>query len=251
MGTEYLIHDNGGRPFRVCITDKHVRVDKIISIDDDDVIKKHKTLFEWKDVANIFIGPSPKNRMTLFSGGYGPRFLGNTILLHMKDLTYIWIGECIYQFDALFPITTFVSPVGNSDVPYPFAFDTNKNCYLLTEYVCVASVPEENQEDPYDWYYDTCGQMGERYGKLIIGGHEYNNSFHYESDWAKEYLRLSRLEREEEDPECDVIYITKNTAEAKQVLPLDEFIAQHEAFAKDVLQVTGLRNYQLLQKRSF
>jgi hypothetical protein len=238
MATEYLIHDNGGRPFRVSVVDEnHVRVDKI----DTD-----QQILEFQGLAGIFIGASPKNPMTEFSGGFGDKFLGNSILLHVAGLTYVFLGHEIYQFDALAPIKTFVSPVGNNDVPYPFAFDTLGNGYLMLEKVCLASIPEAARDDPYDWYYETCEQMEERYGKLIIGDSEYNYKFSYRTDWTKEYDRLSRLEKDE----GDVIYLASGANAAdKHVLTLAEFVAQKETFQKDVLQATGLQNYQLLQKR--
>lgn len=79
----------------------------------------------------IFIGKSPKNKMTEFSGGYGKKFDGNTILLHLFGNTYMFIGGEVIKFVAESKITTFVSPVGNSAVPYPFAVDESGNSYLL------------------------------------------------------------------------------------------------------------------------
>ncbi len=47
---------------------------------------------------NVFVGKSPKNRMTIFSGGYGSKFIGNTILVDVKNNEYVFISNIIYKF---------------------------------------------------------------------------------------------------------------------------------------------------------
>ena len=71
--------------------------------------------------------------MTKFSGGYGKFFDGNSILLKLSKNKYVYIGSVIYSFTSYNEITTFISPVGNSDVPYPYAIDEKNNYYLLLE----------------------------------------------------------------------------------------------------------------------
>lgn len=79
----------------------------------------------------IFIGKSPFNEMTEFSGGYGDRFDGNSILLDLtsEDYTilhkYLFIGHQIYQFITDEKITKYTSSVGNNCVPYPYAESEN------------------------------------------------------------------------------------------------------------------------------
>ena len=73
-------------------------------------------------------------------------------------------------FESLSPIVKFVSPVGNSSVPYPFAVDKNRNYYLLGSTVIMSNVPENLKmecdvcdsdcsketvsEEPYRYYYN-------------------------------------------------------------------------------------------------
>lgn len=57
----------------------------------------------------------------------------------------------------------FASPVGNSDVPYPYAVDRNGSYYLLIEGVVLHRVPPSS--DPYDWYY-----RSENMGSMRAGG---------------------------------------------------------------------------------
>jgi len=90
--------------------------------------------------------------MTEFSGGHGQEFDGNTILVKPNDSdSYVFIGSLIQSFIPLYPIVNFVSPVGNNDVPYPFAIDSQGNHYLLIEDVIVKN--SINIEDPYEDFY--------------------------------------------------------------------------------------------------
>jgi len=260
--TRYVIHDNGSIPFRVCIISAtHVRVEVSKDEDYDD---SYETLFEWNDIAEVFVGKSPRNAMTEFSGGYGPRFDGNSILVRRRGedsgpLRYVYIGSEIYEFEVVAPITKFVSPVGNNCVPYPFAFDaTGQHCYLFSERVMLANIPPEHCKDPYEWYYDTCKTLQRRDGKMKIGNQIYNNHFSFASDWREEYQRLQRINREDEDeddPESlDTIslVVSRNKGRGEtRMLSLEEFITQRESFAKDVLHAERLPNFQLLQKRKW
>ncbi len=48
-------------------------------------------------------------------------FKGNSILVKLDDDKYIYIGESIFKFKAKDRIINYLSPVGNSGVPYPYA----------------------------------------------------------------------------------------------------------------------------------
>jgi len=140
----YLIHDNGSRPFKVEILN-----DKIVNIYNN---YTEQLLFTYMP-EKIFIGRSPKIPTTEYSGGYGPEFDGNSILLKMTGLNYIYIGERIYEFTALAEIIKYISVLGNSDVPYPWAIDDRGNHYLMIENVILSDVPH-NVTDTYHYYYD-------------------------------------------------------------------------------------------------
>jgi hypothetical protein len=89
--------------------------------------------------------------MTKFSGGHGAKFDGNSILLEIKKKSYVYIGSEIFAFKTDNDITDYVSPVGNNDVPYPYAIDSEMNYYLMIENVKLKILT--NQEDPYKYYY--------------------------------------------------------------------------------------------------
>ena len=89
----------------------------------------------YKNVSKIFIGSSPKNPMTEYSGAYGRKYYGNNILLNIKNKNYVYIGKEIYSFTAYNDIKKFVSPIGNSGVPYSYAIDKDDRYYIFMEYI--------------------------------------------------------------------------------------------------------------------
>ena len=133
----YYTHDNGGRPFKVCINDKFVNV----SMENyDEWSNNHKPSYEplVSYIADkIFIDNENE-------------YIGSSILLKVND-KYIYIGTSIYSFESYEEIIKLVSKVGNSDVVYPYAIDKLGNYYLLIENVVVQNVPDDR--DPYDFYY--------------------------------------------------------------------------------------------------
>lgn len=167
--THYLTHDNYSRPFCVYIDEfndevsvyKNKRDDEEKGeYEDDDSytdLKNYTKLIQKFKADKIFIGESPVNPMTEFSGGYGPEFHGNSILLKIDEKEYVFIGETIYSFKTNHPIVSFVSPVGNNDVPYPYAIDDKDNYYFLLggdEYTAILTIDDDSKpDDPYRYFY--------------------------------------------------------------------------------------------------
>lgn len=142
---EYLIHDNGGRPFKVIINSSNVEIYK--ESDDDKYVD---LILRITECERILIGDDPiccSNRAE--EQLPDDFYLGNSILLHIKNNTYIYIGMTIYQFESKDYITTYVSPIGNNDVPYPYAVG-QKFTYLMEEHKYI-----ENYLiwDPYQVFY--------------------------------------------------------------------------------------------------
>jgi len=169
---KYFTHNNGGRPYLVYVgkNDVHIyiRDDKKYYIDwdnysDDD--KKNAWMYvklvgKYKPM-RVFIGKSPLNEMTEFSGGYGKKFDGNSILLKIANNRYVFIGAYVYEFSTNNDnIIAYWSPVGNNDVPYPVAYG-EKNVYFMLDntYVPIDKFPELNKlsklekTDLYKYYY--------------------------------------------------------------------------------------------------
>ncbi len=156
-GKRYEIHDNGGRPFQVFVNKEFVLVYKEIDSGEDEngdwqiIYSKFPSLV-FLNPKRVFIGISPRNEMTEFSGGYGPEFDGNSILINTDDNNYVYIGSEIYNFTAKSEIVEYVSPVGNNDVPYPYAIDREGNNYLMLENVIL--IGRGKLDDPYQYYYE-------------------------------------------------------------------------------------------------
>jgi hypothetical protein len=173
--THYYTHRNGGRPYLVYIINKNVLIYQnkfdisFVKYNNNNssidfyyewapFLKLDDTLFYSKKVKiytpkKVFIGKSPLNPMTKFSGGHGSEYDGNSILLHISGNKYIFIGQYIFNFKTDYPIKQFISPVGNSDVVYPYAIDTHDNFYLLIEGVIIKCNSVECREGPYESYY--------------------------------------------------------------------------------------------------
>jgi hypothetical protein len=141
LGKVYLIHDNGGRPFKVIVTPIQCIVyggkyDKELKESYDEIVL---TLKKYK---KIFIGQDPKISS----------FKGNSILVQMTEEKYVFIGMEIYEFTVPKndPILYYRSPVGNSDVPYPYAIAAEKT-YLMIENAVIKT--NDFSGDPYVCYY--------------------------------------------------------------------------------------------------
>jgi len=160
----YFTHDNGGRPFRVEIRDeKEVALfqrDQVASRDTDENIYESDPSRVWSNVAKVWVGKSPITPMTSYSGGHGPRFDGNSLLLELTSGDCVFVGEAVKQFRPQAPIVKYVSEVGNNDVPYPLAVDQDGRRYLMTENVILTQIPPDT-EDSYRWYYDRCSMTPE------------------------------------------------------------------------------------------
>lgn len=171
---EYETRDNGGRPFTVKISDdKKVQVYKSEWDDEDN---HSLVLLQTYHPEEILIGKSPLNDVTKFSGAHGPEYDGNSILLHLGELKYVFIGDSMYSFSTKHSIVKLISPIGNSDVPYPYAYDNseNKNYYLLShsEHVTFPTSSLDSKFDPNDpytlyWNYQGCSNVTQPKSKYI------------------------------------------------------------------------------------
>ena len=158
---KYYIHDNGGRPFLVYVFPKknnNIMVIIYSQLYDENKNDYDKNFVKTYYCEQVFIGKSPLNKMTEFSGGHGKNFDGNSILLKIANKKYVFIGWEIYEFQSHYEIMEYVSPVGNSDVPYPYAYD-GYYYYLMLDNICVIGkkikplLTKFIGEDPYTFYY--------------------------------------------------------------------------------------------------
>ena len=146
----YEIHDNGGRPFIADVTSKKVIVYKNDYNEDanDWIIGKKLLEIPYKE---IFIGDNDKKQEYYDDKGV---YKGNSILLKLTDSKYQYIGESIKTFDTIKgdKIKKYYSPVGNNDVPYPYAVG-EKYTYLMIESVYIPNESLDMIGGPYEQYY--------------------------------------------------------------------------------------------------
>lgn len=163
----YYIHDNGGRPFIVQITNDptlHLRVFTTRQKTDGEFIS-HREVYNT-DATCVFLDDET-------NVGFDPRFYGNTILAEIASHRYVWIGNRgIREFTARAPIIQFTSPMGNSNVPYPWARDAVGDYYLMLDDVIIRD-RDSNQlrSDPYSYYY--ANNIINTNGNSILAGYQH------------------------------------------------------------------------------
>jgi len=95
MVQEYLILDNYSYLYKVIIEENlQTQVFKL-EYNSNSNLQTDYTLGQLVlsiQASKVFIGKSPLIPMTEFSGGHGPHFDGNTLLLQQSEYSYIWIG---------------------------------------------------------------------------------------------------------------------------------------------------------------
>jgi len=150
----YLIHDNGGRPYKCVVSGACTRVHKLARYQEND-----EPIYR-KDPLHILEG-TPWIGKDPFDSDVD----GNSILVVHTDGSVTYIGSTVYRFQPRSPITTFVSPIGNNDVPYPYALDQHSNYYFFAENIVVNPGHIVNQDEPYS-------HDGGLYGLMNMTGFE-------------------------------------------------------------------------------
>ncbi len=104
---------------------------------------------------NYWIGESHKNEMTEFSGGHGSKWTGNSILLQISPIRYVFIGRALFEFDSHESILRYVSSVGNNRVPYPYAETDNWYIDLTYEFKILKTLaPDTVKKGIIPWNAD-------------------------------------------------------------------------------------------------
>ncbi len=182
----YYTHDNLGRPFRVTVSKGGKQVDIANCIYPD---WKDKSLpAKYEDVRyyehthtyktrRVLLGEDPEN---IFKErqDWVDMWRGNSILAELAPNRYLYIGDSVFEFptSGKSPITMYRSPVGNNDVPYPFAMDS-EYAYLMIEDVKIPISEIDLKQKPFDPYtqyygfgepYDTKKYTTSKLGKKVI-----------------------------------------------------------------------------------
>ena len=111
----YYTLDNGANPYKIIInSNNNISVYTNKNQEDD----SNYELISNYQAKKVFIGSSQQHE-------------GNSILIEIAEYSYVFIGNKIVSFLSYNPIVSFKSPIGNSCVPYPFAFDDKGWVYLF------------------------------------------------------------------------------------------------------------------------
>ena len=100
-------------------------------------------------------------------------------------------------------IKKFISPVGNNDVPYPYAVDVDGNYYLMIEDVIIDKITniKKYDNDPYEFYYKNATLTNVQnpidsnilnIKEFYIGNDQYN--YRYVTNPNSEFDRISSWE---------------------------------------------------------
>ncbi len=149
----YYIHNNGGRPFKVTIDDHRMSIYRMTEYDPEWKYEDTPYLSIPLSGKKVFIPKShPKTPCAHFERPT-KKFKGNSILLQVDPHTYLYVGGCyVYMFETEDEILEYYSPVGNSDVPYPWAVGT-ENVYFLIENGVMPKSQITDHGFPYNDYY--------------------------------------------------------------------------------------------------
>ena len=212
--TEYCIHDNGGRPYQVLITDTKIIVNRAngYNCNSDEECsneqEQYTTILQYNNYKKVFIGKDvrvrgvwclvydPKTRMMhgeKVSDEYR-RIDGNSILINTTKNKYVYIGSEIYDFETDDEIVDYYSPIGNSDVPYPFAIGT-KYTYLMLDHVKILNTYVRNKLEPYVHYYKLSNIVT---GLKYIGEHPNDPLSEIDSDDERKYFNIPVCTDEDE-----------------------------------------------------
>ena len=156
----YKIHNNFNISFKVqvhlnnCIIYKYlnsiyipfqtIKFEKIFIGKD---IRQRQGYFEYNETLNTIKFVQTHNKYDKYK-----KENGNSILLKIEQNHYMYIGDKIYEFDTDDEILDYISPIGNNDVPYPYAF-SGRYTYIMLDNKKIKNI-DLNDSDPYDYYYD-------------------------------------------------------------------------------------------------
>jgi len=201
----YFLHDNGGRPFRVDVIDnqdpKKVRIFKQVKTITNGWQYIFHTEYPYEE---IFIGkdsPSIALKEEQDFNAHPENFMnpneyhryhkdGNSILLKTGEHKYLYLtGYTFFSFETTDEITDFYAPIGNSDVPHPFAIGID-NIYILSFETFIKKNLIVDQLDPIsEWEHASNDAMGWTYinaqWKLEHENKDYDKSIDNDSDIDK------------------------------------------------------------------
>jgi hypothetical protein len=127
---QYVVHISG-QIASIYGRTQHMVLDKEL-----DVLETFVDLVRTYNFLQIFIGKSDQEETTEDTDCFWKKFDGNSILLRIgseSEFKYAFIGHEVFEFTVQEPITKYVSSMGNSGVPLPYA-ESEHWCYDMLEH---------------------------------------------------------------------------------------------------------------------
>ena len=136
-GPTYVTRDNGGRPFEVYLPAAAAPEAFISNCETKELLLRVPYRERW-------VGLHEFGRET-------PYGLGNSLLFHLEERKFLYVGECVYEFslDDGEQVTKFVSNLENNDVVYSYCI-TNNDRILFLSTVSGYFNPERNMDKVRD-----------------------------------------------------------------------------------------------------
>ena len=161
----YIVHDNGGRPFKVVVSSPMpsdsgatlVQIHRFVSM------AKYEFLVEYNNVMHVMVGKNPCPAVDVCETELTLTFTGNTIVLQLEANRYVFIGQDVYEFSLADDdiIEEYYSPVVNSDVPYPVIRGVKYGYFMLDKkMILIDELCVEEWSDAYGDFYEQEQQQG-------------------------------------------------------------------------------------------
>ena len=147
-----MIRHNYSEPFKVILRDNLIAIRK--RTNNDNYEPYLSLTLENK---RVFLPEVHNATPTRFLQPTTPDTEGNSVLVQLAPRVYLFIGLRIYIFKTTDEIVHFYSPIGNNDVPYPWAVGT-QNTYLLIEEGLMDNTLVQHLGMPYWDYYERFNQ---------------------------------------------------------------------------------------------
>lgn len=196
MSKWYTTQFRNSRPFLI------EQGDTIIKVYEADMFRRDISTFYAEPVMmiepfiHLFRGDSDPIPSTIRIDTHGPMYNGNTILVHIQENVYMYIGHYVYIFYATDHIISYRSPVGRNNVPFPWAADRSGNIYLLNEFVVLND--RMPLIEPYGVYYRESVMTGYAgISNMLHNGNKYEFTYSpldYEEDVVVELTDGSQKE---------------------------------------------------------
>lgn len=119
---------------------------------------KYNIVLDEQDVRVFDITKGPKSimKMSNVKDLHRPDYGVNSVLVHVKDLEYVHIGEDIIKFVLKCPVLTFMSSINDASILEPWCIDSDGHVVLiLRNERVIITTQVANVQNPFDVFYES------------------------------------------------------------------------------------------------